>query len=238
MLTMKENKTKTESGKVREFFSFWKVRKFQYFLSRVRENDLAEVTQSLSLISRYIFAKTQWLQVQNFSSLRSWFHMILVKSVSWAAHAKCFWASLDILSGEPWDILGFQNVTAKKKLCLTFLKALFKCPTGCNSRVTEWNQWVMSLAGVLSSTSSCIFLVWQRLKPLVIFCVTQPIYHVFMAFNLHLVFSTLRLQKRLASAVLKCGKNKIWLDPNETNEIANANSSKWTLEFLISISLS
>jgi len=32
------------------------------------------------------------------------------------------------------------------------------------------------------------------------------------------------LQKRLASAVLKCGKNKVWLDPNETNEIANANS--------------
>merc|ERR1712062_266015 len=36
--------------------------------------------------------------------------------------------------------------------------------------------------------------------------------------------STLRVQKRLAAAVLKCGKNKIWLDPNETNEIANANS--------------
>ncbi|CAG5123439.1 unnamed protein product [Candidula unifasciata] len=36
--------------------------------------------------------------------------------------------------------------------------------------------------------------------------------------------STLRLQKRLASRVLKCGKNKIWLDPNEANEIANANS--------------
>ena len=36
--------------------------------------------------------------------------------------------------------------------------------------------------------------------------------------------STLRLQKRLAGSVLKCGKNKIWLDPNETNEIANANS--------------
>ncbi|XP_067938143.1 large ribosomal subunit protein eL19-like [Watersipora subatra] len=34
----------------------------------------------------------------------------------------------------------------------------------------------------------------------------------------------LRLQKRLASAVMKCGKNKVWLDPNETNEIANANS--------------
>ncbi|XP_070534906.1 large ribosomal subunit protein eL19-like [Ptychodera flava] len=36
--------------------------------------------------------------------------------------------------------------------------------------------------------------------------------------------STLRLQKRLASSVLKCGKNKVWLDPNEINEIANANS--------------
>lgn len=36
------------------------------------------------------------------------------------------------------------------------------------------------------------------------------------------------MQKRLASAVLKCGKNKVWLDPNETNEIANANSSKLT----------
>merc|ERR1711872_499143 len=36
--------------------------------------------------------------------------------------------------------------------------------------------------------------------------------------------STLRLQKRLASSVLKCGKKKIWLDPNETNEIGNANS--------------
>jgi len=36
--------------------------------------------------------------------------------------------------------------------------------------------------------------------------------------------STLRLQKRLAASVLKCGKKKIWLDPNETNEISNANS--------------
>merc|ERR1740117_1315407 len=34
----------------------------------------------------------------------------------------------------------------------------------------------------------------------------------------------LRLQKRLAAAVLKCGQRKIWLDPNETSEIGNANS--------------
>merc|ERR1712004_102944 len=36
--------------------------------------------------------------------------------------------------------------------------------------------------------------------------------------------SQLRVQKRLAASVLKCGKKKIWLDPNESSEIANANS--------------
>ncbi|CEM22591.1 unnamed protein product [Vitrella brassicaformis CCMP3155] len=35
---------------------------------------------------------------------------------------------------------------------------------------------------------------------------------------------SLRLQKRLAASVLKCGKGRIWLDPNETNEISMANS--------------
>lgn len=44
-------------------------------------------------------------------------------------------------------------------------------------------------------------------------------------FCLCFCFSNLRLQKRLAASVLKCGRKKIWLDPNETNEIANANSS-------------
>lgn len=34
----------------------------------------------------------------------------------------------------------------------------------------------------------------------------------------------LKLQKRLASSVLKCGKGKVWLDPNETSEISMANS--------------
>jgi len=36
--------------------------------------------------------------------------------------------------------------------------------------------------------------------------------------------TSLRLQKRLASSVLKCGQTKVWLDPNEVNEISNANS--------------
>merc|ERR1711935_1091005 len=36
--------------------------------------------------------------------------------------------------------------------------------------------------------------------------------------------SSLILQKRLAAAVMKCGKGKGWLDPNENANIANANS--------------
>lgn len=35
---------------------------------------------------------------------------------------------------------------------------------------------------------------------------------------------SLKLQKRLAASVLKCGRNKVWLDPNESNEISMANS--------------
>merc|ERR1712234_10088 len=38
------------------------------------------------------------------------------------------------------------------------------------------------------------------------------------------IMSSLVLQKRLAASVLKCGKNKVWLDPNEISEIGNANS--------------
>jgi len=35
---------------------------------------------------------------------------------------------------------------------------------------------------------------------------------------------SLKLQKRLAASILKCGKRKIWLDPNESSEISMANS--------------
>eukprot|EP01120_Amphizonella_sp_Union-15-10_P013421 TRINITY_DN621_c0_g1_i1.p1 TRINITY_DN621_c0_g1~~TRINITY_DN621_c0_g1_i1.p1 ORF type:complete len:195 (+),score=44.11 TRINITY_DN621_c0_g1_i1:46-630(+) len=35
---------------------------------------------------------------------------------------------------------------------------------------------------------------------------------------------SLKLQKRLASKVLKCGKKRVWMDPNEINELALANS--------------
>ncbi|CAN1828647.1 60S ribosomal protein L19 (Fragment) [Linum perenne] len=35
---------------------------------------------------------------------------------------------------------------------------------------------------------------------------------------------SLKLQKRLSASVLKCGQGKVWLDPNEVNEISMANS--------------
>lgn len=35
---------------------------------------------------------------------------------------------------------------------------------------------------------------------------------------------SLKLQKRLAASVMKCGQKKIWLDPNEVSEISMANS--------------
>ena len=37
----------------------------------------------------------------------------------------------------------------------------------------------------------------------------------------------LRLQRRLAATVLKCGRNRVWIDPNEQSEVALANSSKY-----------
>ncbi|KAF7131418.1 hypothetical protein CNMCM5793_004589 [Aspergillus hiratsukae] len=43
----------------------------------------------------------------------------------------------------------------------------------------------------------------------------------------------LRTQKRLAASVVGCGKRKIWLDPNEMNEISNANSRQ-TIRKLVS----
>jgi len=49
--------------------------------------------------------------------------------------------------------------------------------------------------------------------------------HVLFVF-LSIPSVNLRLQKRLAASVLKCGRRKIWLDPNETNEIALANSRR------------
>jgi large subunit ribosomal protein L19e len=36
----------------------------------------------------------------------------------------------------------------------------------------------------------------------------------------------LRLQRRLASAILDAGQGRVWMDPNEVNEIALANSRK------------
>merc|ERR1711887_499755 len=44
--------------------------------------------------------------------------------------------------------------------------------------------------------------------------------------------STLKLQKRLAASIMDCGKNKVWLDPNETLAISNANSRHHIRRFI------
>merc|ERR1739841_496075 len=44
--------------------------------------------------------------------------------------------------------------------------------------------------------------------------------------------TNLRTQKRLAAAVVGCGKRKVWLDPNEVNEISNANSRQTVRKLL------
>ena len=37
---------------------------------------------------------------------------------------------------------------------------------------------------------------------------------------------SLKVQKRLSAKVLKCGKGRIWMDPNEATEIGLAKSSR------------
>ena len=49
---------------------------------------------------------------------------------------------------------------------------------------------------------------------------------------------SLKLQKRLASSVLKCGHGKVWLDPNEVNELSMVNSLSLSLSLSLSISYS
>ena len=46
---------------------------------------------------------------------------------------------------------------------------------------------------------------------------------------------SLKLQKRLAASVLQCGLRKVWLDPNEVNEISMANSRAAPLRLSISV---
>ena len=50
-----------------------------------------------------------------------------------------------------------------------------------------------------------------------------------MTFDYLIFRANLLIQKRLAASVLKCGKRKVWLDPNEATDISNANSRNLSL---------
>ena len=86
----------------------------------------------------------------------------------------------------------------------------------------------------VTSSNICDSYSSFRLKPILSNATSGSLLLDYYLFCLH-ICSTLRLQKRLAAAVLKCGRNKVWLDPNETNEIANANSSKIILFHIYTI---
>ena len=74
---------------------------------KVRENDLAEVTQRLSLISGHIFVTTQWLQAQNLSSLR----------ISRDAHQICVVRSRKVREFKSsWLVATLNNVCSLQKL--------------------------------------------------------------------------------------------------------------------------
>merc|ERR1712127_739349 len=47
-----------------------------------------------------------------------------------------------------------------------------------------------------------------------------------MGNKFHREMAMLRLQRRLAASVLKCGQKRVWIDPNECQEVALANSRK------------
>ena len=65
------------------------------------------------------------------------------------------------------------------------------------------------------------WVIWWALVP----AVSEVSYYYYVCVYLCAAgMVSLRLQKRLAASVLKCGKGKIWLDPNEVNEISMANS--------------
>ena len=84
----------------------------------------------------------------------------------------------------------------------------------------EWKDLNSLLSG-LEQYSKVLPLPCYYMNAIVLFLTHAHYCNLFLS-----IIVNLRLQKRLAASVLKCGKRKIWLDPNETNEIALANSRR------------
>ena len=81
--------------------------------------------------------------------------------------------------------------------------------------------WIDRLADWLTPVYACIrLLTYSSLSRLILPAL------FFVNRNTNHTTVSLKLQKRLAADVLKVGKRKIWLDPNEINEISLANSRR------------
>jgi hypothetical protein len=73
---------------------------------------------------------------------------------------------------------------------------------------------------IINPLSNLFFLPWFRLLRFL----SLILRWLFGAQLLFFRMVLLKVQKRLAAAVLKCGKRKVWIDPNETSEVSTANS--------------
>jgi hypothetical protein len=112
---------------------------------------------------------------------------------------------------------GPQSVTARLRGsgCELLVSAV-----RCRSSSRPLLELLLSLSvhGQLSDARVSFLMVGSSLSLVCVMC--SLLYILFWFAEM----VSLRLQKRLAASVLKCGKGKIWLDPNEVNEISMANS--------------
>ena len=70
----------------------------------------------------------------------------------------------------------------------------------------------------------CLYLLTENfLGNLNLATISRP-FSYYLVELLKTTMVSLKLQKRLAAAVLKCGKRKVWMDPSEVSNIAVANS--------------
>ena len=67
-----------------------------------------------------------------------------------------------------------------------------------------------------------ILTIWVKIHKFLINEYLKTNNNNLLLFNLMV---NLKNQKRVAAAVLKCGRGRVWIDPNEADQVSQANSS-------------
>ena len=104
-------------------------------------------------------------------------------------------------------LLGISQASKEVSLSLTH---------SVTHSLVQWvaYTWVLYTILYLEYMVSCVLTEWKIEKN-----IHHYQYQILLPYSLTHSYYT-----RLAASVLKCGKRKVWLDPNEVNEISNANS--------------